>query len=393
MPVNIVRAAGQLGRVTPTEDAVVCIVFSGAAVTGKIALSEPKQIFSHEALEDFGITEANNPVAYRDIIDFYAKAGVGAELNFMLVSDTTTLTDICDVTKDIGKKLLDFTQGRAVIFAVNRKPAVGYTPVITQGMDGDVWAAVTKLNEMAVQYQTANVPFVGILPALSFDTTKLADLPLRSTLTSDNVAICAACEKNDGHVSMGIKLGWLARHQVSENDSRIASGKVVDTGFFPDGVNVETLKASWPALNNKAVIFFYRENGKSGYFFNDDNTMTTVASDYSSISWNRTMNKVHRIAHQVLVNKLRDDVELDPATGAIETGLLSDWESDVENAVIANMVNTGVTKKKEISGVKCSIDPDSDIVNDKMDVTLSIVRRGQVKTINVKIGYVRSIED
>lgn len=391
MPVNIVRATGQLGRVTPTEDAVVCMVFSGAAVAGKIALSEPKQIFSYESLTDLGITEANNPVAYRDIMDFYGKAGVGAELNFMLVNDTTTLTDICDVTKDFGKKLLDFTQGRGVIFLVNRKPAAGYTPVIAQGMDNDVWAALTKLNEMAIQYQAQNIPFVGVLPARGFDSTKINDIPLRSTLTNDNVAICAACEKADGHISMGVKAAWIVKHQVSENDSRIASGKVVDTAYFPDGVKVDALKASWNALNTKAVIYFYKENGKSGYFYNDDNTMTTISSDYSSISWNRTINKVHRIANEVLVNRLRDDVDINPQTGKIDSSLISDWESDVENAVIANMVNVGVTKKKEISGVKCTILPDSDIINDKMDVRLSIVRRGQVKNINVKIGYVKAI--
>lgn len=391
--INIVRAKGQLGRTTPTEDAVVCMVFSGTAVATKIALSEPKQIFSSDALEDLGMTEDNNPVAYRDIKDFYGKAGEGAELNFMLVSDATNLTDICNVTNDIAKKLITFTQDRGVILLVNRKPAVGYTPTITNGMDNDVWDAITKLNEMAVQYQTKNAPFVGILPALYFDTTEINEIPLRSTLTTDNVALSTACEKADGHISMGALAGWLVRHQVSENFSRIASGPIFNTGFFPDMVPSLNLKNAWSAINNKAFIYLYKEPGKQGYFFNDDSTMTTVSSDYSSISWNRTINKVHRIAYTTLVEKLRDDVDINPVTGKVETSLLSDWESDVENDIIANMVNTGVTKKPEISGVKCIIDPNSDILNDKMDVTIQIVRRGQVKTFNVKIGYVRKIEE
>lgn len=391
MGINIERAEGQLGRTVPTEDAVVCIVLSGTAVAGKIALSEPKQIFSSDALTDLGITELNNPTAYRDIKDFYGKAGEGAELNFMLVNDTTTLTNICDVTNDIAKKLLTFTQDRGVILLVNRKPAAGYTPTITNGWDADVTSAMTKLNEMAVQYQAKNAPFVGILPALGFDTTKIAEMPLRSTLTIDNVALATTCEKADGHISIGALAGWLVKHQVSENFSRIASGPVFDTAYFPDMVPALNLKNSWEAMNNKGFIYLYKEPGKQGYFFNDDNTMTSTSSDYSSISWNRTINKAHRITYTTLVEKLRDDVDLNPTTGKVETSLLSDWESDVENDISANMVNTGVQRKPEISGVKCTIDTDSDIVNDKMDASLDIVRRGQVKTFNVKIGYVRSI--
>jgi len=393
MGVNIERAVGQLGRTVPTEDAVICIVFSGTAVAGKIALSEPKQIFSVDALTDLGITAVNNPVAYRDIVDFYGKAGEGAELNFMLISDATSLTDICDVTKDIGRKLLDFTNDRAVIFMVNRKPAAGYEPVITQGMDGDVWTALTKLNEMAIQYDAAEIPFTGFLPGLLFDTTKIADMPNRSTLTKDYVAVSVACEKADGHISMGVLAAWLAKHQVHQNVGRIASGPVVDSGFFPDAVNTNTLKASWSVLNTKAVIYFYKERGKSGYFFNDDSTMTTTASDYSSVSWNRTITKAKRIANRVLVEKLKDDIDLNPTTGKIESGLLSDWESEVENAVRAEMINVPVTKRREISGVQFTINPDSDIVNDKIDGTINIVRKGQVKQIDVKIGYVRAISE
>ncbi|WP_346237763.1 DUF2586 family protein [Niabella insulamsoli] len=393
MSINISRGAGQLNRTDPTEDAVVCLVLSGTAVAGKIALSEPKQIFSSLALVDLGITEANNPLAHRDIIDFYGKAGEGAELNFMLVSDATTLEDICDVANDIARKLITFTQDRGVILLVNRKPAAGYVPTITAGWDADVTAAVSNLNEMAVQYQNLNVPFVGILPALLMDTTKIAEMPLRATLTKDNVAVSAACEKADGHISMGALAGWLVRHQVSENFSQIASGPIFDTAFFPDAVPVMNLKSSWAALNTKAVIFLYKEPGKQGFFFNDDNTMTAISSDYSSISWNRTINKVHRIAYASLVNKLRATVDLNPTTGKVESSLISDWESDVENDIRANMINTGVDKKPEISGVKCTIDPNSDIVNDEVDAEIAIVRRGQAKTFNVKIGYARAIEE
>ena len=119
--------------------------------------------------------------------------------------------------------------------------------------------------------------------------------------------------------------------------------------------------------------------------------MTAVDSDYSSISWNRVINKAHRIAYDVLSDKSNDDVDIDPITGKLETSVVSDWESDVETAIRNNMIKVSNTKTKEISGVSCFVDPDSDIVNDQIDATLSIVRKGQSKTINLKIGYTTTV--
>lgn len=391
MGVNITRAQGQLNRTTPTEDAVICIVFSGTAVADKIALGEPKQIFSTDDLTALGITADNNPVAYRDITDFYGLAGEGAELNFVLISNAVTLEDICDVTKAYAKTLLDFTQGRGVVLLVNKDFAEGYTPTITNGLDEDVWNALAKCDTMAKQYQTDNVPFVAVLPAFSFAPANVSELPLRSTLGFDNVSTTAFCEKADGHISIGVIAAWVANLQVSQNIGRVLSGAVTQTGYFPDGTECGTQKARYTAISNTGLIFPIKITGKSGCYFNDDPTMTANTSDYSSISWNRTMNKAQRGAYSVLIEKKNMDVELDATTGKIESSLLSDWESDVENEIIGDMVNVAVNKEKEISGVKCTIDPDSDINNDEIDATISIVRNGQVKDINVSIGYVQSL--
>lgn len=387
MGVNITRAVGQLNRTTPTDDAVVCMVFSGAAVATKIALAQPVQIFGTAGLETFGITNANNPVAFRDITDFYSAAGEGAEFNFMLVSDTTLLADICNVANAFAKKLLDFVEGRGVILLVNVKRAVGYELTLLTGLDADVWGAVTKMQALAVSYQNANLPFVGILPGLGFAAANVATLPLRSTLANDNVAVSFACEKADGFISMGLLAGCLAARQVHRNLGRVLDGKVADTGFYPDLSSVIALKDSSNSITDKGFIQFIKIAGISGYFFNDDPTLTSLSSDYSSISWNRVINKAHRIAYTALIKKQNDDVDIDVNTGKIESSVISDWESDVESAIRAQMMKTDTNTVKEISGVKCSISADSDIVNDQVDAVITIVRKGQAKTINVKIGF------
>lgn len=389
MAINVNRKTGQLNRTEPTEDAVVCHVITGAAVAGKIALSEPKQIYGTDALETLGITDVNNPLAYKEITEFYGIAGEGAEFNFMLVSDATLLADICNKANQLAKKLLDFTNGRGVILFVSKKLPQGYVSAKTNGLETDVWNAVTKMQELANAFIAQNVPFVGILPGIGFTTAGIANLPARSTLANDNVALNFFCSANDGIISNGILSGVLAKMQVHQNAGRVASGKVSDTAFFPDGTSASdpAIVAARAALDLKGILFPVKVGGKSGYFFNDDPTLTAISSDYSSISWNRTINKAHRIAYTVLVEKDHDDVEVNEETGKIETSLASDWESDVENAIRAQMMRASGNKKTEISGVSCTVDPDSDIVNDEVDVDLTIVRKGQAKTINLNIGF------
>lgn len=387
--INITRAVGNLKRTEPTEDAVVCMVISGTAVSGKIALSEAKQIYGTNGLVTLGITADNNPLAFKEIKDFYSKAGEGAELNIMLVSDATSLTNICDKTQQLSKKLIDALNGRAVLLLVNRKTPVGYTPTITNGLDADVWNAATKAQELVESYAIENTPLTVVLPAYGFTIGALANLPNRSTLSNDSVAFNSFCIANDGLVSMGALAGWLAKHQVHQNIGRVASGKFSDSAFFPDGTaaNTTAAKNAKSTLESKGILFPTKVGVKSGFYFNDDPTMTSKSSDYSSISWNRIINKAQRIAYDVLANKLNDDVDVEETTGLLASGVVSDWESDVETAIRDQMIKVGGNKKAEISGVKCVVDTASDIANDEVDATLTITRKGQSKTINVTIQY------
>ncbi len=392
MGVNIQRASGQLQRFEPTEDAVILLLASGTA-TSNVPLLTNKQIFSFDELDMLGITAANNPVVFRDVQDFYKMTGPGAELNIMLISDTTTLADICDPTKDFAKKMLNDVDGRGVVLLVNIKRPVEYTATITNGLDADVWAGVTNLDLLAKQFQADNAPFLGVLPALGFTKAGAAAIPLRSTKTNENVAINAACEFGDGHISMGVLAAWIANHQVHQNIGRVASGSVVSSAFYPDATKATDMRYQWKQLNDKGILQFVKERNKAGYFYYDDPTMTAQSGDYSSMSWNRVINKVHRIVASKFTDLLKEDVDINPLTGKPDSTLLSDWEGMAEKEIRSQMIDVPLTKKKEISGISVLIDPNSDILNDQIDATINVVRQGQVKTFNVKIGYVQLLAE
>lgn len=391
--VNIPRQQGQLKRTEPSDDAVVCMVLTGVAIGGGVQLGTPYQIFGTASLATLAIVAATNPLAFAEINDFYDKAGEGAEFNFMLVADTTSLADICDKTKQIGKKLLDSTAGRGVIFLVNKKLPVGYNVVPLNGLDTDVWSAVANLNAMAKQYDDNNVPFMAALPGLGFTVATSGTLSSRSALAFDYTGVSLACKSNNGIVSMAMLAGVLAGRQVHRNVARVADGSVADAGYFPDGTAVldPSIIDNLGSIHDKGYVILRKIGDNAGYYFNDDPTLTPVSGDYTSFSWNRTINKAKRICFRTIIQKLNDDIETDPTTGKIESSLASDWESDVESAIKASMMRTTATKVKEITGVKCTVDPNSDVNNDQVDVTLQIVRKGQAKTINVKIGYATTV--
>ncbi len=389
--VNITRAAGQLKITNPSEDNVFLLCLSGVAVADKIALGEPHQIFSIDELPDLGITPDDNPLAYRDIMDFYAQAGNGAELNFMLFSNATSLKDVCDVQMNIGKKLVDFTGGRAVVLVVNIVRDGDYVAVIEAGFDKDINDAKTKAQALCVAYQLLNIPLIVILPGQGFSKDAIADIPMRSTLSDDYVSVNTWCLADDGIVSQGMLAGWLTKFQVHQNIARVLSGKVADTAFMPDGTPAATLTYQWATLALKGLLFPIKRLGKSGFYYKDDPCVTAISSDYSSISWNRVINKVQRLVAAELTNKLNSDFDVNPTTGQIESSLISDWQGDAENAVKSEMVNVSYPKVAEISGIKVLIAADSDVLNNSMDVTVDVVRKGQVKQFNCKIGYTATI--
>jgi len=383
--VSISRLNGQLGRVKPTIDNVFGFVVSGVA-TDEMGLGVPKLITGVADLETLEITLAENPLAFNTITRFYAQAAEGTECYLIMYVNTTDLEDVCDKATGVVKTLLDFAEGRIRGIFVGKKFANDYTATITTGLDADVLAAVTKLQALCVERGSGNDPLFAVIPGYGFDYDTVAAMPDLNQATNDQVAYLIGADDSAGSAAIGTLAGWLAKNEVHQNPARVASGSVLDNAWLLDGTTAKAAKDKWAILHDKRYIFFRKIFQKSGFFFNDDPTATSVDGDYSSISWNRIINKAHVLAYGVLVEKLNDDVEIEPSTGKISPSLAGNWESDVENEIGRLMVNT-----RQISAVKCTVDPDSDIVNDTLSATIEIVRNGQAKNITVNIGFVPSV--
>lgn len=383
--VKIKRTTGNLGRVKPTTDNVFALVLSGNAVAGKIGLNEPKSINDLIGLTALGITEANNPLAFAEVTDFYAKASEGTKVWVMLYSDATLLADICDKNTGIVKNVLLEAGGEIRGIFVNKKLPAGYTVNRTDGLDQDVWNGVNNLQALCEAMGDDNNPLFGVLPGIGFSFSESTNLRDLNTMSQEQVSIIIGADDNTGKCAIGTLAGWLAALSVHQNIGWVGLGSVLETAWFMDVTPAadKTIKSQLDGLHDKRYIFFRKINQKSGFFFNDDPTATSVADDYSSISWNRVINKAHVLCYNALIDHLNEDVEADQLTGGISPTLACDWEGDVEKAINAEM-----KKKGQITAVKCTIDPtQSNLTTDQIKATLLIVRKGQAKTIQVDIGY------
>ena len=379
--VKITLANGGLGRVTPTEDAVAGMALSGVAVTDKIALGDPRQIFSLQEMDDLGITELTNALAYKEIRAFYKMFGEGAELWIMLVSNVTSLSDMCDLTNNIVKKLLDAADGRIRLLGVNRIPDIAYTPEIENGLDSDVLQAVMNLDELQKEYSAKFMPFRAVVPALGFAKANVATLHNFKQNTNPSVGVVLGAD-NTSTCAIGLVLGRLASIPVQRNIGRVKSGSVgLLHAYYPDGTTVKELESHADNIHDKGYIFFRKFVRRSGFYLNDDPTAAPNTDDYCSLSRGRTIDKAIVIAADTYTNELLDDVDVDPKTGLLPPSLTGYFQGVIENAIGINM--TG-----EISGVSVYVDPKQNLLStDKVAVRLRIIPKGQIKSIDVDLGF------
>jgi len=76
---------GGLNYSTGVVQKIPAIILTGVTVAGKVTIGQSYQVFSLKDAETLGITEVENPFAYKHIKAFYDVAGSGVELWLMLV--------------------------------------------------------------------------------------------------------------------------------------------------------------------------------------------------------------------------------------------------------------------------------------------------------------------
>lgn len=385
---------GSLGGNNPTADGVAGLVIQVPEAPTEFPLGMVKTFYTLDDAETAGLTadfdEENACSAYGELRDFFTKTNGKGEIWVMLVSNTTSMADICDLNNDIAAKLLLQSGGRICFWGIACNRDAEYQAETKDGLDSDVWAGVT--NAQALRQKMALDQFIPtrvVIPGRAFSGS-FADLADLTQMTNNGVQISLFGRKGSLEARVGFVLGLLASLPVQRNEGRVRNGDLgIQEAYLTDGeTRAEELNAVQDVLHDKGYLFPIVRFRRSGYFFNGDPMATTKRDDYCSMTNGRVIDKVQRIAYDVYVDYLNDDFMLS-RDGKIGAAELKNLQGDIEEAIRAVMVSNN-----ELSGFGCYVDPTQDPISaGKTAVVLRAQPRGYHKMIEVSLGFTKALTE
>ena len=383
--VNIVIGNGNMGQIALSDDGIAGRVLTGTAVSKKLDLNKVYVLSGTTDFKKLGIEQDTNPLLHKELTAFYATAGEGAELHLIVVSEATTLTQMCATAEDSPlKKLVGSAAGRIRLVGINRNPPAEYSPTVENGLDTDVHTAVQAAQNVAESFLSQLAPFRLFLPAIGWngDTSGLYQ-PRQGSY--NRVAVVLASDGKFGSsklysAAIGQVLGRAAKISVHQNLGRVRSGAIAGDGFLTDGKTPREHYGHWPQLDDAGYIFYRSFVGKNGYYLNGDAMATAVSDDYCFLSSGRVIDKAMVIAYQTYIDDILDNIQVDAKDGTISTPVCKGYEANIIRAV-----NTGMAG--EISSFSAYINPKQNVLaNGRMDITCTIVPLATLREITVNLS-------
>lgn len=392
--VQIKFANGALGQVEAMADGCLGFVALGATeVTGNdgFKLGKAYTLRKLSDLEALGVTDQNNLNLYRNVKEFYAEAGDGAELWLMGFASSSTFASVLDKDAAAGAKaLLQASNGRVRGLVAFKTPAASPAPTIKEGLDADVAAALPKaqgLGEWAADTLRAPIFILVEGYAFSGNASELASL---ATMEYNRVGVVigdtASGSKN---ACMGVVAGRIASVPVQRKISRVKDGAVKPLAVYIGTRLAET--ADVETIHEKGYITFRTFVGRTGYYIADDNLATGATDDYRALSNRRVIDKAYRVAYNTLLDALNDEVPI-ASDGTLSPAWCTAVKSDVEQAVVSQMTANGNLGNDpgdaNDTGVACSIDYRQQILaTSQLAVGLRVKPNGYAKYIDVELGF------
>jgi len=391
--VKIIFENGLLGSSSPMDDGVCGFVVTGVAVANKLELNQPYLITKYDALEGFGVTSATadaNANLYKAVKEFYDIAPQGSKLYFMCVAPTVKVSDMVDKTQAFGKKLIEFSNGAIRFLFCFKKDTSPYTPTILDGLDSDVYLAMTKaqlLGEYAADVRFA--PCMVFLEGRHFNGTP-ANLRDLHQGDQNRVGILIGDTVSDSKgATLGTLAGTLANIPVQRSIARVRSGALPIAELFVGNRRVEDTDVE--VISDRGFITFRTFVSKSGYYFTDDKLATKATDDYALIPRRRVIDKAFRVAYITLLEELNEEMPVDDE-GRIPAPVAKSIQNNVERAIMNNMTayrNLGNDPSNpNDTGVQCYIDTNQNVVaTSKLDVRLRVKPYAYPKYIDCYLGF------
>lgn len=403
--VTIQKLNGGIGGTVLSRDGVSLLVISldAAAYGGLVSNS-----FSGIQLSDFealGFTQVKdltaNVLAWEHIKDFYAKAPAGTELHVLVVPNTVTFTQLftpASASYIILAQYLTSKKGLIKLLGVALNPSAAEAAP-TAGITADAIAAIGLAQAFADMEFSKFRPVDILLEGRKFTAATMAAAENLRTKTAPNVSImisrdgsrqaalvAAGHTGSANYAAVGFALGKLAGIGVQVNIGKRKDGPLGwSNATLSGGQQVVLLSdADLDTLSDKGYLFVTQDTGQEGFFFNDDPTCAPLDNDYCYITRNRVINKAARIARQVYVVELLDEVSVDPDTGRLSNLTIKTFEDAIKTQIEDLMLQVG-----EADAVTVFIDPVQNVLaTGELVVLVQIQPKGYARFIKVKLKLV-----
>jgi len=376
--VNITVNRSGLGLVSFTNDGIMGIVLDGEAVIGKLELNKPYVVYSLSDAENIGITEDDNAIAYKQVNEFYKEAGNGAKL-WLIVTDNTLMSASVIGTANAVRTMVETAKGE--ISLVGLTAGNTQSNVVVDGLNEDVFVALSEAQILANEYQSKIMPFSVLVAGIGFsgDENTVKDF---ATTNYHRCSVLLAASEDDKVASVGQYLGRLAAIPVQRKASRVKDGALFNLdGYLTDGLPVSNRTGALNVLHDKHYIVYRTFPGKSGFYYSGDPTATANTDDLCTIARNRIIDKVLKITYNTYVEELDDDVPMTD-DGKLAPAVVGYLKSKIELQVNSQTVD-------EISNFTALIDDNQNILSGMpLEIELQITPKGYLSPINVKIGFI-----
>lgn len=379
-PVNITVLDNAVGIPSP-EDGIMMIFIKAVAVALTFSLDHPYLITDPIDLEPLGIDAAydlaNGTNIVRNITNFYAEAGSGAQIWLVGVAKATLFSAY--VATDTFADAVRFTDEADPLM---RAKMIGFsyaTPVATQAATDflqDALDLITPLQAAQLNMFNLGYPFSCIVDGSNMKTgVSVTTLGTMANKSAGSVSFCCVSLVGDGAADVGFALGRAARISVGHgfgavedgprntnlafltNGIKLLQGTDVVTGkvYFVYGGTVVyngatyltgqsfvavdgqtdfvspddgyVLTGSTPiqklrpaeidSLGEKQYFFLRKWARRSGFYWNDAGTCEDPTKQLSSQEYNRVANRLSAEALDFFIDTMGANLPLDVSTGAV----------------------------------------------------------------------------
>jgi hypothetical protein len=406
---NFSIAQGGLQRNPETRDGVTLMVVTaknGYSFTGGLVKSVSEA-------ESNGITVDNDStydnLVWEHIKDFYALAGEGTELHILKLGDGVTLTNMFTVGNAAYTAIFNYLNAqngdiKNLFVALNPSSTES---IGTDGISADLKSAIPLAQVFASrmlteQYAPIDIFLEGRMVNLSSWNSLINLRSLSTECPNISVMIGRDYERANSqplidnamasnYAAIGLLAGRNAKINVNVSHGRVKDGAVILDSKRPQlsgGKEVSQLsKTEIDTIYDRGFTFLRIHPGRNGLYFVECPTAAKITNDLAFRNNSRVINKAVRIAADVYLDALNDTLLFDANTGKLSIEAIKSLEADIETRI-----NDEMGKRGEISGVNAYINPDDDVIsNDSTSITLNVVPTGTNRTINIKVGFTKTV--